>query len=105
MWYIIITCPDTEHNLFTQDLFVPPYIKDRCSFPPLDLYRDISDCVPLTCCFSLLPLIVDAVSTSPPNSSGFISNSTSSANTALDNYEVEVVEIRVNEGDLDEIIP
>jgi hypothetical protein len=55
-------------------------------------------------CLSLI-LTLDAISTSPPNAPGFVSNSASSTNTALDNYEVEVVEIRVNEGDLDEIIP
>lgn len=47
---------------------------------------------------------LDAFSTSPPNSTGF-STSASSTNSALENYEVEVVEIRVNEGDLDGIIP
>ncbi|KAG6819552.1 hypothetical protein H0H93_010762 [Arthromyces matolae] len=59
-----------------QDLFVPPYIKDRY-----------------------------IASTSPPNSKGFISSSVSSTNSALTDYEVEVVEIRVKEGDLDYIIP
>ncbi|KAG5636224.1 hypothetical protein H0H81_008731 [Sphagnurus paluster] len=59
-----------------QDLFVPPYIKDRY-----------------------------VASTSPPNSKGFISTSASSVNSALTDYEVEVVEIRVKEGDLDYIMP
>ncbi len=48
---------------------------------------------------------LDIASTSPPNSRGFISTSLSSNNSAMTDYEVEVVEIRVNEGDLDEIIP
>jgi len=47
----------------------------------------------------------DVASTSPPNSRGFISTSASSTNSALTDYEVEVVEIRVTEGDLDDIIP
>ena len=47
----------------------------------------------------------DVASTSPPNSRGFISTSASSTNSALTDYEVEVVEIRVQEGDLDDIIP
>ncbi|KAF8903713.1 hypothetical protein CPB84DRAFT_1773991 [Gymnopilus junonius] len=44
-------------------------------------------------------------STSPPNSRGFISSSVGSNNSAMTDYEVEVVEIRVNPGDLDDIIP
>lgn len=72
----ILTIQRSQGFVWNQDLFVPPYIKDRY-----------------------------AISTSPPNASGFAPNSASSTNTALDNYEVEVVEIRVNEGDLDEIIP
>lgn len=47
----------------------------------------------------------DVASTSPPNSSGFISTSVSSTNSALTDYEIEVVEIRVQEGDLEHIIP
>jgi hypothetical protein len=54
---------------------------------------------------SLLTLIVDVASTSPPNSTGFISTSVSSTNSALTDYEVEVVEIRVQEGEFDGIIP
>jgi len=72
----ILTIQRSQGFVWNQDLFVPPYIKDRYAF-----------------------------STSPPNSTGFISTSASSTNSALDNYEVEVVEIRVNEGDLDGIIP
>jgi len=72
----ILTIQRSQGFVWNQDLFVPPYIKDRY-----------------------------AISTSPPNSSGFISTSTSSPNSGIDNYEVEVVEIRVNEGDLDQIIP
>lgn len=47
----------------------------------------------------------DLASTSPPNASGFIPGSVGSNHSALDNYEVEVVEIRVQEGELDHIIP
>jgi hypothetical protein len=72
----ILTIQRSQGFVWNQDLFVPPYIKDRY-----------------------------AVSTSPPNSFGFISTSASSTNSALDNYEVEVVEIRVTEKDLDRIIP
>ncbi|KZP22626.1 hypothetical protein FIBSPDRAFT_859393 [Athelia psychrophila] len=71
----ILTIQRSQGFVWNQDLFVPPYIKDRYAF-----------------------------STSPPNSTGF-STSASSTNSALENYEVEVVEIRVNEGDLDGIIP
>ncbi|KAJ7826230.1 hypothetical protein B0H14DRAFT_3088491 [Mycena olivaceomarginata] len=63
-------------NQVSLDLFVPLYIKDR-----------------------YLAL------TSPPNSTGFISTSVSSTNSALTDYEVEVVEIRVQEGEFDGIIP
>jgi len=72
----ILTIQRSQGFVWNQDLFVPPYIKDRYAF-----------------------------STSPPNASGFISTSASSTNSALDNYEVEVVEIRVNEGDLNDLIP
>jgi len=72
----ILTIQRSQGFVWNQDLFVPPYIKDRY-----------------------------AVSTSPPNSLGFVSTSASSTNSALDNYEVEVVEIRVTEKDLDRIIP
>jgi len=72
----ILTIQRSQGFVWNQDLFVPPYIKDRY-----------------------------AVSTSPPNSSGFVSTPASTTNSAIDNYEVEVVEIRINEGDLDEIIP
>jgi hypothetical protein len=72
----ILTIQRSQGFVWNQDLFVPPYIKDRY-----------------------------VASTSPPNSRGFISNSASSTNSALTDYEVEVVEIRVQEGDLDDIIP
>jgi len=72
----ILTIQGSQGFVWNQDLFVPPYIKDRY-----------------------------AVSTSPPNSLGFVSTSASSTNSALDNYEVEVVEIRVTEKDLDRLIP
>lgn len=50
-------------------------------------------------------LIADFASTSPPNASGFVSSSVSSTNSSMMDYEVEVVEIRVGEGELDDIIP
>jgi hypothetical protein len=72
----ILTIHKSQGFVWNQDLFVPPYIKDRY-----------------------------IASTSPPNSRGFISSSVSSNNSAFTDYEVEVVEIRVKEGDLDDIIP
>jgi len=72
----ILTIQRSQGFVWNQDLFVPPYIKDRY-----------------------------IASTSPPNSRGFISTSVSSNNSAMTDYEVEVVEIRVKEGDLDDIIP
>ncbi|KAG6897012.1 hypothetical protein C0992_004656 [Termitomyces sp. T32_za158] len=72
----ILTIQRSQGFVWNQDLFVPPYIKDRY-----------------------------VASTSPPNSRGFISTSVSSTNSALNDYEVEVVEIRVKEGELDYIIP
>ena len=50
-------------------------------------------------------LLLDVASTSPPNSRGFVSTSVSSSNSAITDYEVEVVEIRVQEGELKNIIP
>ncbi|KAJ7471010.1 hypothetical protein FB451DRAFT_1252731 [Mycena latifolia] len=72
----ILTIHRSQGFVWNQDLFVPPYIKDRY-----------------------------VASTSPPNSTGFISTSVSSTNSALTDYEVEVVEIRVQEGEFDGIIP
>ncbi|KAJ4467752.1 hypothetical protein C8J55DRAFT_525764 [Lentinula edodes] len=72
----ILTIQRSQGFVWNQDLFIPPYIKDRY-----------------------------VASTSPPNSSGFISTSVSSTNSALTDYEIEVVEIRVQEGDLEHIIP
>ncbi|KAJ7834119.1 hypothetical protein B0H14DRAFT_3110048 [Mycena olivaceomarginata] len=72
----ILTIQRSQGFVWNQDLFVPPYIKDRY-----------------------------LASTSPPNSTGFISTSVSSTNSALTDYEVEVVEIRVQEGEFDGIIP
>ncbi|KAJ7503329.1 hypothetical protein B0H11DRAFT_2169982 [Mycena galericulata] len=72
----ILTIQRSQGFVWNQDLFVPPYIKDRY-----------------------------VASTSPPNSIGFISTSVSSTNSALTDYEVEVVEIRVQEGEFDGIIP
>ncbi|KAH8100806.1 hypothetical protein BXZ70DRAFT_128694 [Cristinia sonorae] len=71
----ILTIQKSQGFVWNQDLFVPPYIKDRY-----------------------------VASTSPPNAKGFISSSVSSVVSALD-YEVEVVEIRVGEGELKDIIP
>ncbi|KAG6861619.1 hypothetical protein C0995_014058 [Termitomyces sp. Mi166 len=72
----ILTIQRSQGFVWNQDLFVPPYIKDRY-----------------------------VASTSPPNAREFISTSVSSTNSALNDYEVEVVEIRVKEGELDYIIP
>lgn len=68
-------------------------------------------CVLLTlrpCCFSILYLRnsylvlspVDVASTSPPTRDGPISCS-----GAADHYEVDVVEIRISDGELQKIIP
>jgi len=72
----ILTIQRSQGFVWNQDLFVPPYIKDRY-----------------------------VASTSPPNSRGFVSTSVSSSNSAITDYEVEVVEIRVQEGELKNIIP
>ncbi|KAJ3540487.1 hypothetical protein NM688_g6219 [Phlebia brevispora] len=69
----ILTIQRSQGFVWNQDLFVPPYIKDRSS-------------------------------TAAPNSA-FISSSVSSTNSSLMDYEVEVVEIRVKEGELKDIIP
>jgi len=71
----ILTIHKSQGFVWNQDLFVPPYIKDRY-----------------------------IASTSPPNSRGFTSSSVSST-TSFPDYEVEVVEIRVDEGYLSKIIP
>ncbi|KAM6504045.1 hypothetical protein JOM56_000988 [Amanita muscaria] len=72
----ILTIHKSQGFVWNQDLFVPPYIKDRY-----------------------------VASTSPPNSRGFVSSSGLSTNSGLPDYEVEVVEIRIKEGELDRIIP
>ncbi|TEB19401.1 hypothetical protein FA13DRAFT_1697880 [Coprinellus micaceus] len=72
----ILTIQRSQGFVWNQDLFVPPYIKDRY-----------------------------IASTSPPSSKGFLSASASSTNSALTDYEVEVVEIRIQEGELRNIIP
>jgi len=72
----ILTIQRSQGFVWNQDLFVPPYIKDRY-----------------------------VASTSPPNSRGFVSTSVTSTNSAITDYEVEVVEIRVQEGELKNIIP
>ncbi|KAF9647865.1 hypothetical protein BDM02DRAFT_3116335 [Thelephora ganbajun] len=71
----ILTIHKSQGFVWNQDLFVPPYIKDRY-----------------------------IASTSPPNSRGFVSSSASSTSSFPD-YEVEVVEIRVDEAYLSKIIP
>ncbi|KAI0028856.1 hypothetical protein K488DRAFT_80463 [Vararia minispora EC-137] len=72
----ILTIQRSQGFVWNQDLFVPPYIKDRY-----------------------------VASTSPPSSSGFISAPASSAHSIVADYEVEVVEIRVKDGELEELIP
>ncbi|EMD31301.1 hypothetical protein CERSUDRAFT_119859 [Gelatoporia subvermispora B] len=72
----ILTIHKSQGFVWNQDLFVPPYIKDRY-----------------------------VASTSPPNAAGFVCSSVSSTNSSLMDYEVEVVEIRVKEGELNDIIP
>lgn len=49
--------------------------------------------------------LTDIASTSPSNASGFMPSSFTSVNSAITDYEVEVVEIRVKEGELKDIIP
>jgi hypothetical protein len=71
----ILTIQRSQGFVWNQDLFVPPYIKDRY-----------------------------VASTSPPTSSGAFSACTSTS-TPLGDYEIEVVEIRVRDGELDDIIP
>jgi len=71
----ILTIQKSQGFVWNQDLFVPPYIKDRY-----------------------------VASTSPPGSRAFISNSWSTTSSMTD-YEVEVVEIRVRDGELFDIIP
>ena len=55
--------------------------------------------------FTYATYITDIASTSPSNSSRFMPSSVSSINSAMTEYEVEVVEIRVKEGELKDIIP
>jgi len=71
----ILTIQRSQGFVWNQDLFVPPYIKDRY-----------------------------VASTSPSHHGGFVSSSVSS-NSSFGEYEVEVVEIRVKEGELKDIIP
>lgn len=72
----ILTIQKSQGFVWNQDLFIPPYIKDRY-----------------------------VASTSPSNSHGFVSSSVSSTNSSMMDYEIEVVEIRVREGELKDIIP
>ncbi|KAJ3571987.1 hypothetical protein NP233_g3392 [Leucocoprinus birnbaumii] len=62
----ILTIHRSQGFVWNQDLFIPPYAKDRY-----------------------------VASTSPPNARGFLSSNSSNTD-----YEVEVVEIRVKEGEL-----
>ncbi|KAH9030816.1 hypothetical protein EDB84DRAFT_1493834 [Lactarius hengduanensis] len=71
----ILTIQRSQGFVWNQDLFVPPYIKDRY-----------------------------VASTSPPTSTGVFS-ACASTSTSLGDYEIEVVEIRVRDGELDDIIP
>jgi len=71
----ILTIQRSQGFVWNQDLFVPPYIKDRY-----------------------------VASTSPPTSSGAFSGCAPTS-TSLGDYEIEVVEIRVRDGELDDIIP
>ncbi|OJA12771.1 hypothetical protein AZE42_07913 [Rhizopogon vesiculosus] len=72
----ILTIQKSQGFVWNQDLFVPPYIKDRY-----------------------------VASTSPPSSKGFASSSWTSTTSSMTDYEVEVVEIRVGDGELYDIIP
>ncbi|KAG2348116.1 hypothetical protein BDR05DRAFT_957755 [Suillus weaverae] len=72
----ILTIQKSQGFVWNQDLFVPPYIKDRY-----------------------------VASTSPPSSKGFSSSWTSNTSSMTDYSEVEVVEIRVRDGELYDIIP
>ncbi|VDB89790.1 unnamed protein product [Peniophora sp. CBMAI 1063] len=70
----ILTIQRSQGFVWNQDLFVPPYAKDRY-----------------------------IASTSPPQRKGFIS---SSVDSALNEYEpVEIIEIHVRDGELQDIIP
>ncbi|KAI0749383.1 hypothetical protein C8Q80DRAFT_1161704 [Daedaleopsis nitida] len=77
----ILTIQKSQGFVWNQDLFVPPYIKDRyvASMSPSNSHGF--------------------------NSHGFVSSSVSSTNSSMMEYEVEVVEIRVREGELNDIIP
>ncbi|KIY45079.1 hypothetical protein FISHEDRAFT_76927 [Fistulina hepatica ATCC 64428] len=72
----ILTIQRSQGFVWNQDLFVPPYIKDRY-----------------------------IASTSPPMNTGSFASSLSSTYSGLNDYEIEVVEIRVREGELNNIIP
>ncbi|XP_006458970.1 hypothetical protein AGABI2DRAFT_191062 [Agaricus bisporus var. bisporus H97] len=65
----ILTIHRSQGFVWNQDLFVPPYAKDRY-----------------------------VASTSPPNARGLLTSNSSNTD-----YEVEVVEIRVKEGEMDDI--
>lgn len=51
-------------------------------------------------------MVLDVASTSPPTSYGpFSACASTSSSTPLGDYEIEVVEIRVRDGELNDIIP
>ncbi|KAI9456780.1 hypothetical protein F5148DRAFT_1151256 [Russula earlei] len=72
----ILTIQRSQGFVWNQDLFVPPYIKDRY-----------------------------VASTSPPTSTGAFSACASTSTSLGGEFEIEVVEIRVRDGELDDIIP
>ncbi|KAJ6489104.1 hypothetical protein C8R45DRAFT_1097429 [Mycena sanguinolenta] len=98
-----------EGFVWYQGLFVPPYIKDRCaSPPPPQLLPPSLPPFPPSCRPYLMVLSFAnrrRIDLAP--ASGFVSASVSSTNSALssssmneyNNYEVRVVEIRVQEGE------
>ncbi|KAG8937516.1 hypothetical protein FRC00_004610 [Tulasnella sp. 408] len=85
----ILTIRSSQGFVWNQDLFVPPYVKDRyiASSPPSS--------IPVRNRHSNL--------STPPNGKLINNNFFSTSNEA--DYEVECVEIRVEEGELDSIIP
>ncbi|KAG8928897.1 hypothetical protein FRC02_006236 [Tulasnella sp. 418] len=80
----ILTIRSSQGFVWNQDLFVPPYIKERyiASSPPSS---------------------ISAIHGTPPKSN-FRNNNFFSTSNEMD-YEVECVEIRVSEGEMDHIIP
>ncbi|KAJ6489092.1 hypothetical protein C8R45DRAFT_929781 [Mycena sanguinolenta] len=129
----VYTLPDFDDSeepgfVWNQGLFVPPYIKDRCASPlPPSLPCLFPPSLPSSSSLPSLPpffFVLGIRSTYPivlsfthrrriHFGSGSGSGSVSSTNSALssssmneyNNYEVEVVEIRVQEGEFAGIIP